>query len=199
MDKRRLRIELRALRRQRGPDVEAGAALASGLAALRRDFGAAADATLAGFLPAPGEPDVRQCLAQAWARGAHVVVPRTLPDCGLEWLAWTPDAPLQPDRHGLQAPTGHSAEVALQGAAGAVVMLVPALAVDRRGTRLGHGAGYYDRVLSRLPRWPSGPLRVAVVHPQELLDEPLPVEPHDEPVDAVLTSRGWRRAAHDVG
>jgi 5-formyltetrahydrofolate cyclo-ligase len=67
--------------------------------------------------------------------------------------------------------------------ASADVVLVPALAVDRRGVRLGRGAGFYDRSLGF--RAPSARL-VAVVRDAELVDD-LPVEPHDVPMTHALT------------
>jgi 5-formyltetrahydrofolate cyclo-ligase len=67
--------------------------------------------------------------------------------------------------------------------------VVPALAVDHRGARLGRGGGYYDRALSHAR--PDATL-VAVLFDDELVDH-LPAEPHDRPVDAVVTpSAGWQ-------
>jgi 5-formyltetrahydrofolate cyclo-ligase len=147
---------------------------------------------LAGFLPTLGEPDVTGCLAGAAAAAELVLVPRTLPGCRMAWVAWTPATPLRPDRHGLSAPTGPAVP---DGLARCTVLLVPALAIDLAGTRIGHGAGYYDRALADVPAWPRGPLRVGVVHPAEVLSDPLPSQPHDAPVDAILTAAGWHRAA----
>jgi 5-formyltetrahydrofolate cyclo-ligase len=62
------------------------------------------------------------------------------------------------------------------------LVLVPALAVDRRGIRIGKGAGYYDR---SLPLADPGVPLVAVVYDEELVDR-LPAEEHDFPVTAVL-------------
>ncbi len=67
------------------------------------------------------------------------------------------------------------------------VVIVPALAVDTLGNRLGQGAGYYDRALVVVPT--TVPV-IAMVHEGELLDaavEPVPSGPHDVGVDAVLT------------
>ncbi len=69
--------------------------------------------------------------------------------------------------------------------AGADLMLVPALAVDRHGVRLGRGRGFYDRSLAH--RNPQARL-VAVVRDDELLDE-LPAEPHDVSMTHALTPR----------
>jgi 5-formyltetrahydrofolate cyclo-ligase len=67
--------------------------------------------------------------------------------------------------------------------ADARVVFLPAQAVDRHGTRLGKGKGCYDRALAR-----ATARTVALVHPWEVLDEALPAEPHDHPVDAALTA-----------
>ncbi len=188
MDKEQIR---RRHRRQRLPGTpsDEGEALAQALRKLLAAHGVRPGATVAAFIPAAGEPDVVACMAQARARGDRVVVPRTLPERGLEWIEWSPTVALVPDRHGLQAPHGTAEDGVL--ADPVVVMLIPALAADRHGARLGHGAGYYDRALAGLPRWPAGPLRVAVVHRHEVTPGPLPTDAHDEPVDAVLTADGW--------
>jgi 5-formyltetrahydrofolate cyclo-ligase len=83
-----------------------------------------------------------------------------------------------------------------QAVAEAAVVLVPALAVDRRGVRLGQGGGSYDRALSRVR---PGTLVVALLHPGELFDEPLPSAPHDRPVHAVATVDGVVRLASHSG
>jgi len=73
------------------------------------------------------------------------------------------------------------------------LLVVPALAVGRDGTRLGRGGGSYDRVLARV----GGTVpALAVVDADEVLDA-LPAEPHDRPVDGYVTPLGvtWLRAA----
>jgi 5-formyltetrahydrofolate cyclo-ligase len=111
-----------------------------------------------------------------------VLLPVLLPDNDLDWAAYTGHLPAGP--RGLLEPTGPRLGVDAVRTAGLVV--VPALAVDRRGMRMGRGAGSYDRVLARLD--PSVPV-VALLHDGELLDE-VPAEPHDRPVDAALTPSG---------
>lgn len=191
VDKSELRRRVRSNRSDRGA-AEPPEALLAQFHLLRQELGIplAPGMTLAGYLPAPTEPDCTALLRAADEAGAKVIVPRTLPDCRMEWVAWTPNARLQPDRHGLQAPGGEPLADALTAC---TIVLVPALAVDRSGTRLGQGAGYYDRALSPLARWPEGPLRVAVVHPEEVMAAPLPGLPHDAPMDAALTAAGWAR------
>jgi 5-formyltetrahydrofolate cyclo-ligase len=182
-----LRRRLRGLRNDR-PHADDGPALARQLRAARAGLGLSGPLVLAGFHPTASEPDVLPCMAQAHLRGDRVLLPRTLPEHGLQWVPWNPAAVLAPDRFGVLAPTGAPDPAA---PASVAVFLVPALAVDRLGTRLGHGAGYYDRALGALPPWPRGPLRIAVVHPWEVVSEPLPAQSHDARMDVALTAQGW--------
>ena len=73
------------------------------------------------------------------------------------------------------------------------VVLVPAVAFDRRGYRLGYGGGFYDRFLARLP---EGPLRIGVAFDEQLIDE-VPAEAHDEPVDLVVTPGAVLHTQHE--
>lgn len=128
---------------------------------------------IASYEALPTEPPTRglnRALANA---GARVVVPQhadgrvNLRD--LRW--WTVGA------HQLVA----SSPAELQ-AAGLSVVITPAMAVGRDGTRLGKGKGYYDRFFAALPRTPDGPLRLALVWLDEVFDS-VPTDEHDEPVD----------------
>ena len=67
-------------------------------------------------------------------------------------------------------------------------LIVPALAVDRGGRRLGQGGGWYDRML---PLRRDGVGVFAMVYDDELVPGPLPTEEHDEVVDAVITPSAW--------
>lgn len=62
------------------------------------------------------------------------------------------------------------------------LIVVPALAADLKGQRLGRGKGYYDRALAKI----SAKLTVVVVHDNELYEE-IPTEEHDQPVDVVCS------------
>ncbi|PSK58900.1 5-formyltetrahydrofolate cyclo-ligase [Micromonospora sp. MH33] len=78
--------------------------------------------------------------------------------------------------------------------AGADLVVVPALAVDRRGYRLGRGGGSYDRALARVPATVP---TVALLHDGELV-EVVPAQPHDRPVRFVITPGGGLVAVPDV-
>jgi len=72
-----------------------------------------------------------------------------------------------------------------------VAVLVPLLAFDRSGYRLGYGGGYYDRTLSAL-RAAGKVLAVGIAYAGQELDAPLRHDPHDERLDMVVTENGVR-------
>ena len=122
------------------------------------------------------EPGTAALLAVLRDAEVPVLLPVLLPDGDLDWAR--DDGTLVPGRRGLPEPAGPRLGPA--AVAGCSVVVVPALAVDRTGARLGRGGGSYDRALAR-----ASALVVAPLHPGDLLDE-LPTEPHDVPVDAVV-------------
>ncbi|CAA9276434.1 MAG: 5-formyltetrahydrofolate cyclo-ligase [uncultured Blastococcus sp.] len=137
-------------------------------------------------MPEPDEPGHGRLPAAFTQLGSRVLLP-VVPAEGTA-LAWAVDTGrLAPGRYGLLEPLGPRLGPTAIGTADVVV--VPALAVARDGTRLGRGGGYYDRAL-RYVR-PDTAL-VAVVFDDELVDT-LPTEPHDRTVSAVVTpSGGWQ-------
>jgi 5-formyltetrahydrofolate cyclo-ligase len=160
--------------------VAADAAVRAALVAL-----VAGRSTVAGYAPLPGEPGgepLPDALALACAR---LLLPILLTDRDLDWAQYA--GSLVPASLGLRHPAGSRLGVA--ALADAEVVVVPALAVDRRGVRLGRGGGSYDRALTRVD---PAALVVAALYDGELVDA-LPAEPHDRPVDAVITPSGLIR------
>jgi 5-formyltetrahydrofolate cyclo-ligase len=137
--------------------------------------------TIAAYASIGDEPDTGSLLFALWKRGAYVLLPLLLPDGDLDWASYEGPDSLVPGARGClepsEPPRGPGA------IAGADVVLVPAVAVDRTGVRLGRGAGSYDRALARV-----GPaiLTVALLYDGELVDA-LPAEPHDQRVRAAVT------------
>ncbi|GIG38705.1 5-formyltetrahydrofolate cyclo-ligase [Cellulomonas phragmiteti] len=135
----------------------------------------------------PTEPGTGPLIEALAARGVRLLLPVLGTGLQRDWAEYTgtddlceraPGRPPEPSG----APLGAAALLE------ADVVLVPALAVDARGGRLGQGGGWYDRVLAHVR--PGAPV-VALVHEDEVLEE-VPREPHDVAVTAVATPDGWR-------
>jgi 5-formyltetrahydrofolate cyclo-ligase len=135
--------------------------------------------TIAAYYSVGTEPDTRGLVFALWKRGSYVVLPVLLPDGDLDWASYEGPDSLSPGPRGLLQPAEP-----VRGAgtiARADVVLVPALAVDRSGQRLGRGGGSYDRALARVgPQVPT----IALLYDSELLPR-VPAEEHDQPVRAV--------------
>lgn len=186
-DKRQLRARLLAARRSRDQRErdKAGSAFRDSLLELPW---LAMAGTVACYYSVGGEPDTRKLVAALWKRGTYVLLPVFLPDGNLEWAVFDGPDSLVPSDRGLLEPTGrrHGRDAPARVDA----VLCPALAVDRRGARLGRGAGCYDRALAH--KGPHTPA-IALVYDDEFV-EGLPREPHDVPVDAVITPGGGLHA-----
>ncbi|WP_026918734.1 5-formyltetrahydrofolate cyclo-ligase [Gordonia shandongensis] len=146
---------------------------------------------VAAYVATRAEPGGTAMLDALTDQGLRVVLP-IVPEGSptrLQWGEYHGEMSLERGRWGLLEPRGHRLDPDTLHAAKAI--LVPAVAADRAGGRLGRGAGYYDRTLAALrganPA-PENPVPVmAVVHDDELVDDPVPREATDVPVDWVLT------------
>lgn len=182
--KRALRSRLRAARRARvSADPTAATRLFDGLHAVVAPLAPDA-AVVAGYLAAPGEPDVGPALASWHEQGASVVVPLCLPGRTLAWVRWHPGLPV---RTGDVAPVPEPVGGVPAEDLVADLILVPALAVGGDGTRLGQGGGFYDRFLDSA----SG-ITVGVVFADEVLPA-VPSDPWDARLDAALTPQAVHR------
>jgi 5-formyltetrahydrofolate cyclo-ligase len=132
--------------------------------------------TIAAYYSIGTEPDTRRLIFALWKRGSYVVLPVLLPDGDLDWASYEGPDSLAPGPHGLLQPTEPARGPAT--VARADIVLVPALAVDARGYRLGRGGGSYDRALARV----GGQVpTIALLYDDELLPA-VPIEPHDQRV-----------------
>jgi 5-formyltetrahydrofolate cyclo-ligase len=135
--------------------------------------------TIAAYYSIGTEPDTHGLIFALWKRGSYVVLPVLLPDGDLDWASYEGPDSLAPGPHGLLQP---AESVRGPGTvARADVVLVPALAVDARGYRLGRGGASYDRALARVgEQVPT----IALLYDDELLVS-VPTEPHDQRVRVV--------------
>ncbi|MBK3555565.1 5-formyltetrahydrofolate cyclo-ligase [Streptomyces sp. MBT56] len=148
--------------------------------------------TVAAYVSVGREPGTRALLEALRGRGVRVLLPVLLSDNDLDWAAYGGPAHLLPTGRGLLEPDGPRLGPDAVLAADAV--LLPGLAVDGAGMRLGRGGGSYDRVLARLTAAGAHPSLVVLLYENEVVAR-VPSEPHDHPVDAVVTPAGARRFA----
>ncbi len=183
-----LRQQLIAARRKTTETARAAdtAALITHLLPLLADLHVS---TVCAYVPVGTEPGAEGMLDALETVASRILLPitATAPDGTPMPLSWGPyrRGELVAGRYGLREPAGTPLPATAIGEA--EVVIVPALAVDATGIRLGRGAGYYDRSLPL--RDPAARL-VAIVRDEELVDR-LPAEPHDiRMTDALTPHRG---------
>lgn len=134
-------------------------------------------AVVGGFMPLPNEIDILPLLHALHDRAYKVALPET-PPTGQRLLfrAWTPETKLRPGRFGTLHPEGALLEPDF--------LLVPLLAFDLKGNRLGYGGGYYDRTIDALPH----AFRLGCAYALQQV-ETIPTEPTDQPLHAIATEK----------
>ncbi|HTQ71012.1 MAG TPA: 5-formyltetrahydrofolate cyclo-ligase, partial [Acidocella sp.] len=145
-------------------------------------------AIIGGFMPMRGEIDILKLLQALHARGHRLALPETPPPGhALLFRAWTPGAKMLPGRYNTQHPDAPALTPDF--------LLIPLLAFDSRGHRLGYGGGYYDRTLAALPH----AFRLGCAYAAQAVED-LPTEPTDLPLHAIATEAGvtpLNRSAQD--
>jgi len=136
---------------------------------------------IAGYCAMPNEADILPLLKNLGSRGTALALP-WIDDQGQNMLfrSWTDGAPLDLAADKFLQPLSTAKQVAPD------IILVPLLGFDRQGTRLGQGAGYYDRALARQ----SATIRIGLAWSVQEF-EILPADPWDMPLDAILTEAEW--------
>lgn len=180
-----LRARILALREMLGALAQGGGGQSVEDALRARILDAAplpSGAVVAGYWPMRGEIDVLPLLGALAERGQVTALPavvgRKEP---LEFRRWAPGEALEEGIYGTRHPPASA------GVVRPVCLLVPLLAFDRRGVRLGYGGGFYDRTLAALRA--VGPVvAVGVAYAGQEV-EALPAEPHDERLDWVVTEK----------
>lgn len=143
---------------------------------------------VAAYVSVGREPGTGPLLEALSARGTEILLPVLRPDADLDWAPYTGAHDLVSAGRGLLEPTAEPlgpASIATMD-----VVLVPGMAVDRFGTRLGRGGGSYDRALARVA---GRVFTCALLHDGEIVDIRLPRDMHDVPVAAAATPSALHR------
>lgn len=193
----RIKTEARALAKQRRADAAARAGHAAAEAVAERVAGLLAGFPLAdfpratvvaGYWPIGTELDVRHTLSHldliGFGCALPVVVAKGEP---LVFRTWTPQTPMERSGLGILAPAAAVPEVDPD------VLLVPLLAFDRAGYRLGYGAGFYDRTLERLRR-SKRVTAIGIGFAGQEVDD-VPRDRYDQPLDWLVTENFVLRIA----
>jgi 5-formyltetrahydrofolate cyclo-ligase len=183
--KARLRTWMRGQLKGVGPEEQRAASTRAG-ERLRTDEVWRAARMVGFFVPLPEEVDVWPWMIAALECGKEVCVPGFDPQRGVYGMRQVvhPGRDLVEGRYRVMEPAGYCAEVELNRLD---LILVPGLAFDVRGFRLGRGKGYFDRLLRGVPA-----KRCGVAFDQQIVDR-IPLEPHDEIMTFILTPTRWIR------
>ena len=166
-----------------GVDPAAGEALA---AALPADLIPSAGKIASAYWPYRTEIDSRPLMARLAAGGVRIALPVTPPkgsDAALVFRLWREGERLAPGHFPVHEPHPDAEGVEPD------LVLVPLLAFDRSGGRLGYGAGHYDRTLQHLRA--LKPVTAVGLAFADQAVERLPAGPHDQRLDGILTERGY--------
>lgn len=138
---------------------------------------------ISGFLPIRSEIDARPLLSGLASRGARLCLPVVTSRTAIEFREFVRDAPLVPSGFGTVGPGDDSQAVDPQ------ILILPLSVFDRRGGRIGYGAGYYDRAIARLTESAQAPLLIGLGFALQEVDH-VPMETHDVPMHAIVTEIG---------
>lgn len=162
--------------------IEKGLAMADhGADAITFDPGT----VISGFMPIRSEADIRPLMWQLKARGARLCLPVVLDRETIVFRALEATAELVDTGFGTRGP-GPEAEIVDPD-----ILLVPLSAFDVHGNRIGYGAGHYDRAIDRLRKKGRQPYLIGIAFDVQRVEE-VPYEPHDVPLDAILTESGLK-------
>jgi 5-formyltetrahydrofolate cyclo-ligase len=150
---------------------------------------------VAAYLPTGAELDTRELMRRMLMRGCTLYLPRieSWRSSHMRFIAVN-SGPLRRNRLGIDEPTGqHSRSARWMN-----IILLPVVAFDARGNRLGSGAGFYDRALAFrvLRRHWRGPLLLGLAFSAQGVDH-IDHEPHDIPLDGVISEKGLTLFAQD--
>lgn len=128
------------------------------------------------FIPFNNEPDLMPLLDEFLARNITLIAPKTLKEGQLEHLQYIGRNSLEKGLYHTLYPNTNKAYTGEY-----TLILVPGLAFDKFGKRLGYGGGYYDRFLEQHPE----AIKIGIVYPFQFIER-VPVEEHDQAVDYIF-------------
>jgi 5-formyltetrahydrofolate cyclo-ligase len=142
------------------------------------------DKIVAGYSPIGDELDVLPLMQALYAQDIPCALPVTVPpEKRLIFRRWTGESDMIKDRYGISAPAEHK-EALTPG-----IIIVPLLGFDAALHRIGYGAGYYDRTLQTLRSSGNPLLTIGVGFGVQKIEDSI-AEPHDEPLDMIITENG---------
>lgn len=142
-------------------------------------------AIISGFMPIRSEADIRPLMEALRTKGERLVLPVVLDRETIVFRAFDADTTLVKTGFGTTGP-GADADVLDPD-----ILLVPLSVFDAHGQRIGYGAGHYDRAIARLHGKGRSPVLIGVAFDCQEVSL-VPAEPHDVPLDAILTESGLR-------
>jgi 5-formyltetrahydrofolate cyclo-ligase len=177
--------DLRNQARERRAELAAmDRGLAFAIARLSRLLEIPEGAVVASYWPVRDEADPRDLAIALSSQGHPIALPRIVGPVSLEFRLWRHGDALSPNPQGIHEPAEHIEVVDPK------VLLVPLLAFDKHGYRLGYGGGYYDRTLADL-RTSGHIVAIGVAYAGQEMDS-LPHDPHDQRLDKIVTENGIR-------
>lgn len=193
LDKETARAFFRARRSERPAEERRRAGIAFGqqvLDGLQR-LRIPAGTTVPAFISVGSEPSTRTLLPALEDAGYDVVVPICEPDYRLSWARWYTGVELaRSPRAWVDEPVGERFGPEIM--AGLPLVLIPGLAVDSDGNRMGQGGGYYDRFLASLPGGADRTKIVGLFYSDEVVPAgTFEFTALDAPLDGVVTPDGW--------
>jgi 5-formyltetrahydrofolate cyclo-ligase len=149
------------------------------------------------FLSAPGEIETAPLLDLAFKQGKKVFLPKVEGDIARFFRIKSADGPWQTGAFGIREPLIGGLSEEFPPPAGeihtpgekAALMVVPGMAFDKQGNRMGHGKGYYDKFFAKLDGFGAPYIRAALCLEQQILPE-VPTDPWDKKMDAICSGAG---------
>jgi 5-formyltetrahydrofolate cyclo-ligase len=180
-DKKSLRAQSLAARESITPDAARTASVA--VAKHLVDLIPAPATIIAGYRAVRGEIDVFETMAQLSERGQELCLPvMAAPHAPLIFRRWRIGHPLEIGQYGIEIPPTTEPELIPD------TVIVPLVAFDKKGHRLGYGAGFYDATIHQLRQSSKTVQIIGVAFAAQQVDV-IPVEPHDAKLDAVVTEK----------